>query len=296
MPHDQTFKNLILDYPRQALAFLAPSEATDLEQTSIRSLREEQRIARLSDRFFEMDVPLEVSWPDGRREVVLFVVEEETETRRFSIHKLAVYCLQLSEELETHRVVPVVIFLRRGQFPTSLILGTEFTNYLEFRFLYRYLPELEAADYLTSDNLVARLNMLNMRYAAADKLRVYHAAQEGLVMLEPDPEMRLKWADFIEIYCPLSEEEQRRYNDEILSNSSNREVIVGYTSTIREEGRQQSSAANLRRLMEKRFGPLSESVLRRLESASADQLDDWILRVLDAASVEEVFGEPPPGG
>ena len=292
MPHDQTFKNLILDYPRQALAFLAPSEATDLEQTSIRSLREEQRIARLSDRFFEMDVPLEVSWPDGRREVVLFVVEEETETRRFSIHKLAVYCLQLSEELETHRVVPVVIFLRRGQFPTSLILGTEFTNYLEFRFLYRYLPELEAADYLGSDNLVARLNMLNMRYPAAEKLRIYHAAQEGLVMLEPDPEMRLKWADFIEIVCPLSEEEQRRYQDEILVNSPNREVIMGYTSTIREEGRQETRIAILTQLLEKRFGPLTLPVRQRLENATSGELNEWLLRVLDAGSVEEVFGEP----
>ncbi len=30
MSHDQNFKNLILDYPRQAIAFAAASEATRL--------------------------------------------------------------------------------------------------------------------------------------------------------------------------------------------------------------------------------------------------------------------------
>jgi len=29
MSHDQNFKNLILDYPHQALAFFAPDEAAD---------------------------------------------------------------------------------------------------------------------------------------------------------------------------------------------------------------------------------------------------------------------------
>jgi len=293
MSHDQTFKNLILDYPRQALAFLAPEEATNIDQASIRSLREERKIARLGDRFKALDVPLEVSWPDGRRAVVLFVVEEETETRKFSIHKLAVYCLQLAEEMKTDRVVPVVLFLRRGGFRTHLPLGTEFTTYLDFRFLYRYLPEMDATAFLASDNLVARLNMLNMRYSPAEKLRVYHAAQTGLLTLEADPEMRLKYADFIEIYCPLNDEEQRRYREEFLANNPHQEGIMGFTSTIREEGRQETRIHTLQRLLEKRFGPQPASLQERLAAASAEQLEAWTLRILDAASVEEVLQTSP---
>ena len=297
MSHDQTFKNLILDYPHHALAFLAPEEATDIHRASIRSLREERKIARLGDRFKILDVPLAVNWPDGRRAVVLFVVEEETETRKFSIHRLAVYCLQLAEEMNTDRVVPVVLFLRRGRFRTHLPLGTEVTTYLDFRFLYRYLPEMDAMAFLTSDNLVARLNMLNMRYPPTDKLRIYHAAQTGLVILEADPEKRLKYADFIEIYCPLSDEEQRRYRDEFLANSPHREAIMGFTSTIREEGRQEgrqeTQIDTLLRLLEKRFGPQPATLRQRLDGANTEQLDAWILRVLDADSVEAVFQTPP---
>jgi hypothetical protein len=58
MSHDQNFKNLILDYPRQAIAFAAASEATRLDEgVRILPLREEQLKARLGDRFRELDVP-----------------------------------------------------------------------------------------------------------------------------------------------------------------------------------------------------------------------------------------------
>jgi hypothetical protein len=50
-----------------------------------------------------------VKWPDGQREALLFVLEEETDPDRFSIHRLAHYCLDLSELCETSRAVPVVI-------------------------------------------------------------------------------------------------------------------------------------------------------------------------------------------
>ena len=59
MSHDQNFKNLILDYPLQALAFSAPEEAKALPpDVVIRSVREELPKDRLGDRFFELDVPL----------------------------------------------------------------------------------------------------------------------------------------------------------------------------------------------------------------------------------------------
>jgi len=40
--------------------------------------------------------------------------KRESDPRRFSIHRLAHYCLDLAELLKTTRVVPVVIFLRRA--------------------------------------------------------------------------------------------------------------------------------------------------------------------------------------
>ncbi|MCK0537964.1 hypothetical protein MU846_09595, partial [Alcanivorax sp. CY1518] len=66
--HDQNFKNLILDYPRQALELFAPEEAAKLDDAVVFTpIREEQLKDRLSDRFLELDIPLLLEWPDGRR-------------------------------------------------------------------------------------------------------------------------------------------------------------------------------------------------------------------------------------
>ncbi|MBB3192577.1 hypothetical protein [Halomonas cerina] len=135
--HDQNFKNLILDYPHEALAFFAADEAGEIDASvTITPLRQEQLKERLGDRFRELDVPLLVEWPDGRREALLFVLEEETNPQRFSIHRLAHYCLDLAELLATERVVPVVIFLHDNPaIPCQLALGSERHRYLAFDYL-----------------------------------------------------------------------------------------------------------------------------------------------------------------
>ena len=90
MTHDQNFKNLILDYPRQAVALFAASEAQAIDADArVTPVRQEQLQERLGERFRELDIPLLVEWPDGRREAILFVIEEETEPARFSVHRLA---------------------------------------------------------------------------------------------------------------------------------------------------------------------------------------------------------------
>ena len=84
MSHDQNFKNLILDYPREALEFFAADEAAKIDVSArILPLRQEQLKERLGDRFHELDVPLLVEWPDGKREALLFILEEESDPRRF---------------------------------------------------------------------------------------------------------------------------------------------------------------------------------------------------------------------
>jgi hypothetical protein len=61
--HDQNFKNLILDYPRQALMFFAETEIPkDIHEARIIPIREQQLKERLGDRYRELDVPLLVEW------------------------------------------------------------------------------------------------------------------------------------------------------------------------------------------------------------------------------------------
>jgi predicted transposase YdaD len=57
-----------------------------------------------------------------------------------------------------------------------------------------------------------------------------------------------------------------------------------------QEGRQQEGISMLRRLIEKRFGPLPASAEEHLTPLSIAELEDLSLRVLDAKSMDELFG------
>jgi hypothetical protein len=191
--HDQNFKNLIIDYPHDSIRFFAADEAAEVDkEVRVIPVREEQLKERLGERFRELDVPLLLEWPDGRRAAILFVFEEESETHRFSIHRFAHYCLDLAEMFGTERVVPVGIFLHGGERPASLTLGGDSYQFLSFRYLACTLNALPWQDWRDSDNLVARLNLPNMRYRRDERIHVYASAVRGLLELEPAPEKRLK--------------------------------------------------------------------------------------------------------
>lgn len=56
-----------------------------------------------------------------------------------------------------------------------------------------------------------------------------------------------------------------------------------------KQGQTEGQAAVLSRLLERRFGPLSDATRQRIASAKNRQLERWSLRLLDAASIDDVF-------
>jgi hypothetical protein len=310
MDHDQNFKNLILDYSRQSLEFFAAAEATAIDADArILPIREEQLKERLGERFRELDVPLLVEWSDGRRAALLFVLEEETNPKRFSIHRLAHYCLDLAELYGTDQVVPVVIFLHPGDYRERLELGSEQTRYLQFHYLHRALFQLQARDYLDSDNIVARLTLPTMAFAPEEKFAVIAAATRGLTELEPDPERRLKYADFIDIYAMLDDDELARYRQRYPQEA---EIMTGFAARFTEQGRQeglqqdvqqglqqglqqgmqrglqQGEASMVLRLLKRRLGALSEAQQARIESLPIEQIDRMGEDLLDFSSLADL--------
>lgn len=307
MTNDQNFKNLILDYPREALKFFAENEAGDISETTrIIPIRQEQLKDRLGDRFHELDTPLLAEWPDGRRKALLFVIEEESTAARFSIHRLGRYCLSLAELFETDRIVPVVILLHSGSYPTELRLGGDNGNYLRFSYIPCDFRKIPAEKHMNSSNIVARLNLPNMNYNRRNRkkrMEIYSHAQEGLIGLEQNPEKRLKYLDFIDCYANLSEEELAEYREKHLPESSYGEEIMGLLQLERKEGIQQGiyqgiqqgEIAVLKRQILRRFGSFPVWASERMKNADTKDLEIWTDRILDAESLEELFGIPVSG-
>ncbi len=302
--HDHNFKNLIVEYPRQALEFFAPGEAPHpTDAVRFVPVRQEMLKERLGGRFRALDTPLRVEWADGRRETVAFALEEESDRRRFSPHRLANYCLDLADMLDTDRVVPVVVLLRdAARAPAPLALGTERRTYLTFEYVACRLAELPAARWLDSDNVVARVNLPNMRVDPARRVETYAAAVRGLVELETDLRRREKYLDFIDMYAGLDDNERRHYREQYPEEAT---TMAGIVQRARDEGIRQGLGQGIEqglsqgiergertlllRQLRRRFGLLPPEADERIARASARDLESWAENVLDADTLDQVF-------
>ena len=286
--HDQNFKNLILDYPRDALSFFAAPEAPLPEDSvQITPIRQELLQERFGAHYRELDVPLKVEWQDGRRETILFILEEETDWHRFSLHRLGSYCFELAELCKSDCVVPVVIFLREADSaPTSLTLGPKHQPYVTLDYLACKLKAMPYERWQHSDNLVARLNLPNMHIPAGHEINVYHQAIQGLQKLEPDRDKQAKYVDFIDIYARLTDNQLQQWQQQYPEEST---TMTGFAQRYRDEGRQEGERRVLERQLQRRFGALSAKNTERLTEASMEDLETWAENVLDAQTLDDVF-------
>jgi hypothetical protein len=79
----------------------------------------------------------------------------------------------------------------------------------------------------------------------------------------------------------------------VLNDILSHEVIGPAILEGLQKGRQEGRQEVVRRLMEKRFGPIPNRVEARLASLSGSELDEVAVRLLDAGSLEELF-QPKP--
>jgi flagellar biosynthesis/type III secretory pathway protein FliH len=152
--------------------------------------------------------------------------------------------------------------------------------------------------YRDSDNIVARLNLPSMHYEPEERVDVYAAAVRGLSTLEPDPERQLKYADFIDIYSALDDNERQRYEREYPQET---QTMTTYLQRVRQEGRhegcqegeqrgvQKGETRVLLRLLRLKFGEIPDDTRSRIEQADADTLLTWSERILNAERIDDIF-------
>jgi hypothetical protein len=123
-----------------------------------------------------------------------------------------------------------------------------------------------------------------MAYSPADRLEMYRAAQTGLTRLEQNPEKQRKYADFIDFYADLNEDEVGVYRMRYLVGKG--EETMGLVSVIKEEGRQegikQGLLEGIEALLEIKFG---ERGLKLFPDIRNILYTDRLRRIKDAIKV-----------
>jgi len=267
--HDHHFKNLFLDFPREALTWLLPEVLHEYGKLHrIEFVRQQPGKRKLSDRGLELDMPILFTFDAG--EILLWLVEFQEDKRRFSIYRLLRYATDLMERYPAATVIPTVLFTAR--------------------------------DYYTTANPLLKILLPKMDFRKEDRLEVIRQAYQGLYELAA-PMLFDKYLDFIDVYAEITENEKESvYQDlkehketamlaQYIKNKGFEEGMQQGMQEGMQQGMQQGKYGLLERILVSRFGPLPEWAMQRLGSASPEQLDRWAERVLVAESIQGVLSD-----
>lgn len=169
------------------------------------------------------------------------------------------------------------------------------------------LSQIPAREHLGSDNLVARLNLPNMAYPPEEKIDVYAQAVRGLLQLEPDPEKRLKYVDFIDIYSELDDNQRKDYATRYPREAAE---MSGFAERFVEQGKQQGIQQGIQRGIQQGIQQatreglqhqrhmLTRQVHRRFGSDVAEQSEPLLSHIADPQRLDdlaEVLLDSPDG-
>ena len=239
--HDHNFKNLLLDFPKEALEFFFPEalEAWGNIQ-KITFVRQEPKKHHLSDASLELDMPILFQFKE--KTLLLWLVEFQEDKGRFSIHKLMRYTADLMELHPDAVVVPTVLFTDRKRWNKDVLceLDSRIANrvFVHFEYIFCKLFDLNARDYFFVNNPVVKILLPKMHYDASDRTEVIVEAYKGLHQLTSIA-MFQKYMYFIDLYADVAPEEQERLFQKIISNKETVMLAEYIKNKGRQEGREE---------------------------------------------------------
>jgi predicted transposase YdaD len=233
----------------------------------------------------------------------LLHVELQSSNDSTMVLRMAEYCLRIYRQ---HKKFPRQIVLYIGDAPLRMkasLAGPDLT----FRYSLFDIRTLDGSALLASASIQDKLLAVLTRLP--DRLDVVREILGRIAKLEV-PAMREAFAQFLIISGlrklePAVREEAQKMP--ILNDILDHQVIgpairEGMQQGLKQgleqgmkqgmqQGMQKGRREILRRLLEKRFGPLPNAIETRLSALSEAQLDEIALRLLDAGSLDELFSD-----
>ncbi len=284
--HDHNFKNVFLDFPKEALEWLLPQVLKEWGSVRhVEFVRQEPKKRKLSDPHLVLDMPILFSF--DQHQLLLWLVEFQEDKSKFSVYKILHYTANLMEAHPKATVVPTVLFTDRKKWrkDVTLQLESEFAGrlFLHFEYVFVKLFDFSARDYYDVPNPVIKILLPKMNYAPEERWEVIRQAYIGLFQLA-SAILFDKYADFIDTYAEVSDEEKGIVFQEIREHKE----TVMIAQMLRNEGFQEASRAFLNRLLTKKYHVSPEGLAPRLEGLSSEDLLELGEHVLECDSFEDI--------
>ena len=310
--HDQRFKTLLVEFFREFLLLFFPTWAARFDLSAVDWLTQEvfpdppRGERRALDLVGRVRLLPGVPPPfDGGAEegFVLLHLEVESNDRIAGFRRrfFDYYCdLRRKYDLP---VWPIGVFLRVG------LDGVGWTSYeetfweqqlLQFWFTYVGLPALDAETYLHGENLLGVALTSLMRVPHERRVELQMEALDRIVKSKENTDWRrFLLAECLLAYSELDPAEWERLQALLVTNKYREAKEM--TLTYYERGKIQGELLGERnallrtatRLLEAKFGSLSDAIKQRLRALSIEQLDQLMVDFVQAQSLKDLRLQEP---
>jgi len=290
--HDHNFKNLFLDFPKEALKWFFPQAEQKWGQVrNVEFVRQEPKKRKLPDPSLVLDMPILFSFEN--QQLLLWLVEFQEDKAKFSIYKLLHYTTDLMEAHPQALVIPTVLFTDRKKWRKDVVrkLETKLNDrlFLHFEYLFFKLFDFNARDYYNINNPVVKILLPKMNYKKDERIEVIRQAYSGLFQLASSG-LFDKYVDFIDVYAEVSEQEQENLYHEIIQHKETVMLAQYIRDKGMQQGMQQEAMKLLSRQIARRFQISPDSVHPMFAGLTTDQLEELGEQFVDAESLDEIRG------
>lgn len=210
---DSMIKNLIRDYPVDALDFFEPGiiKAYGRPISVSFNIQEIKKHSHY-DHSMKNDIAVTYTFANGKK-TVLVLIEHWSDKSKFDIHRFAHYLIDLSKRFPDIDILPVALFTDRSnewiKRPQSEIkISCMGETFLEFRYRLVRMKDHEAEKYRQTKNRFIAVMRSAMRCGMENKIVLAVEFLTRYRYIENDINNFIKNADIIEYFLAIKKEEK----------------------------------------------------------------------------------------
>ncbi len=223
-------KNLIRDYPEDALEFFEPEIYQRYgKPVSIDFHIQENKKHHHRDLKLINDIAVIYRF-ENRKNLVLTLVEHWSQKAKFDIHRFAHYLIDLDFQFPGYEILPVALFTDeskkwRNDIRREITITCLDKVYMSFTFRLIRMKDHEAEKYRNTKNRFLAVLRSAMRWDRADKIFLAIDFIKNYTEIEKEIKTVIKNIDIIEYYLHINNSEKKMITD-IIEEKEESNMIV----------------------------------------------------------------------
>ena len=217
---DQIIKNLVMDYPADALEFIKP-EIFERYGRPVKIDFNIQEIKKHShfDRSMKNDIAVTYTFGDSKR-IILVLIEHWSDKSKFDIYRFAHYVIDLARKFHDVEILPVALFTDRSENWTKqpeheIRVHCLDDVYLHFKYRLIRMKDHEAAKYIETKNRFIAVLRAAMKHEIDNKIALAVELIKCYNDTENDVNTFEKNMDVIDFFLEIRLEDRERIIDQL---------------------------------------------------------------------------------